>query len=84
MAVAFGGYVNLVNSTSAGAKTEINANISRLLALIPQIGPTDGAASGTILGSASPVPGFDQIHPRMVVQLRAELVALQAAITNGA
>lgn len=92
--MSFGTYPNLVNATSAGAKTEVNALLSTLLTLIPDGGgasPQDGNVSGNLPPNAggtptttTGAPDFGQIHPDVANKLRAEVVAIQAAITAGA
>jgi len=77
MAVTFvpvGVYTNLTNATSANAKTEINALVDVFLALLPD------SSAKTSGGS----PDYDAIRPELEQNIRAELTALKAAITNGA
>lgn len=78
---AIGVYPNLVNVTAAAAKTEINNLIDVLGGLIPNPVQKNGG-----VGSGSPAasPDFDEISPRLALQLQAEITALKAAITNGA
>jgi len=68
---AFGQYVALSTSTTAQNKTDINANLDRLAALMPAEG-----------SSATPVsPDFDTMLPNTAQQIRNEIVALKAIIT---
>ena len=68
----FGGYTDITEVVTAALNTELTAEIAKLTALIPDItaDPPVQAAH----------PDFDQIHPRLADQLRAEIAALQAAI----
>jgi len=78
---AIGSYPNLVNATTAGAKTEVNALLSTLANLIPNPVQQNGG-----VGSGSPAtePEFDEIQPRLALQIQQEIAAIQAAVTNGA
>lgn len=69
----FGAYAITGQALSAGQKTAINAEISKLLALMPD------HANKTLGGH----PDFQRISPETESLLRAELVGLQAAITAG-
>lgn len=75
----FAGISNLSNATSAGAKTEIVADIQKIINLIPVTGPN---SSG--YGTTPAVPDFDTISPSAAQQLIYELQAFQNAVTNGA
>ena len=70
---AFGGYAIVGQGLTGVQKIAVNAEISKLLALMPD------SANGTLGGS----PDFQFIAPNTEQLLRAELVALQAAITAG-
>lgn len=79
---AVGVYPNLVNATSAGAKTEIVGHIEILRALFnvdPQVN-----RGGGVYGTTNALPYFDQIHPQALAQIHAELTALEASVTGGA
>ena len=78
--IPLGGYTNLTNSTSAGAKTEIVAQIAKLTALIPNTA-MPGAQTTSPAGA---LPGWDKISPEICAWLRLELTALAACVTNGA
>ena len=75
----FAGISNLVNATSAAAKTEIIADINKIIALIPNPGPNSYG-----YGSTPVPPDFDTIPPSAAQQLINELNAFITAVTNGA
>ena len=78
---ALGTYPNLVNATSAGAKTEIQNLIQVLGNLIPNpVAQNGGVGSGT----SAAEPEFDMMHPRMALQLQVEIAAMKAAVAAGA
>lgn len=70
MAKTFGGYANVTEVVSAAAQTAILAELAKLKALLPD--PTAPAVQVS--------PDFNIIPPAAVVQLRAEIDALNAAI----
>jgi hypothetical protein len=72
-APTFGGYVALTTSTTSQNKTDINANLTRLLNLLPVEGPTQTTSPAS--------PDFGVIPQSAASALRAEIVALQAVIT---
>jgi hypothetical protein len=76
---AVGTYPDLVQVTSAAAKTEIEGLVDVLLALIPI--PTEANPSGEVAGAS---PDFDQIPRHVRERLITELTALRLAVTNGA
>lgn len=78
---AIGVYPNLVNATSAGAKTEVKALLTTIASLIPNPVQQNGG-----IGSGSPAgePEFDKMEPRLALQIQQEIAAIQSAITNGA
>lgn len=79
--IPIGVYPNLVNATSAGAKTEIKALVATLQALVPNpVALTGGVGSG----SPASEPEFDEIQPRLALQIQQELAAIALAVTNGA
>lgn len=75
----FAGIATLVNATSAGAKTELIADVQKILALIPAPGP-----ASTGYGPTPAPPDFDNITPSVAQQLIYELTQLQYAIQQGA
>jgi hypothetical protein len=68
---SFAGFVAFSNTISSGLKTEINANLDLLAALIP----ADKSAS------VPASPDFNQMPDALGTQLRAEITALKAAVT---
>lgn len=66
----FGGYTNGTQVVSAAANTEIQANITKLLALFPD--PADA--------TSSPSPDFDLIPPEIRTKIRTEISAMATAI----
>lgn len=68
--MSFGGYTNLTPKLTLVQKSQLNANIEKLKALIP-----DPAA-----GKSAPHTDFDLVHPETARKLRAEIAALKSAI----
>lgn len=71
----FGGYTNVTEVVSADAKTAINANIDKFLALFPALG---SGYEGN--GVPSPHTDFDHIYAPTLEKIRNEITALKAAI----
>lgn len=71
---AQGGYTNLTNATSSGAKTEIKAQIDKFMALFSTQANGQPAAS----------PDFNQVPPAILEKIQVEITALKACITAGA
>jgi len=68
-----------VTAGTGVTKTSVNADITAILALIPN---SNGNSLGTPGTPGSGVmPDADAVRPEWETQVRAELVALQAAIT---
>lgn len=67
----FGGYSDVTEVLTAKSVSQMDANITALLALIPDPSDTTPTSAAT--------PDFDQIPPHTAEKLRAEILALQDA-----
>lgn len=71
------GLVAFSNSIAAGLKTEINANLDLILALIPNT--THSTAQATPPQGVSPL--YDKWPPELALAMRTEITALKTAVT---
>lgn len=66
-----------VSSNFANLKTAVVTELNKVIALIPN---PDASTAGTA-GVAGSAPNYDEWHPVVARNMRAELAALSAAIT---
>ena len=71
------GLVAFTQTISAAAKTEINANLDLILALIPNT--THSTAQSSPPSGVSPL--YDKWPPELALAMRTEITALKTAVT---